>query len=181
MTLSQVHRLLFLGPLLVGNDHCILGRPHKTCQFRDTLTQSSSHHNLALVKVTLFSKLCFSSCSYTWMFELHGGEWCMYRVWHERAVFTFICWKLKVSLSWLKKQILRLYKNDLWHHSLDPCPIFNLQNCDVETWTSSAQTLYSEVRDILCPAVKLLKWNIFAYSYILVLLREKEKMSFQGF
>lgn len=43
--------LPFLVQFLVDTKHCILGRPFKTCCFRDTLTQLSSHHNLVLVKV----------------------------------------------------------------------------------------------------------------------------------
>lgn len=29
----------------------------------------------------------FSSC---WMFELHSAEWCVCRLWHQTAAFTFI-------------------------------------------------------------------------------------------
>ena len=32
-------------------DHCRLGKPHESCSFGDALTQLSSHHNLALVKI----------------------------------------------------------------------------------------------------------------------------------
>ncbi len=43
--------------------------------------------------------------------------------------------------------------------------------------TSSAHTLNglsSEVGDTLCPAVKFVKWKIFAYSYILEFLMMEE-------
>jgi len=51
MTLSPVHYCSFLGPLLIDTDHCRPGTPHKSCSFGDGLTKSSSHHNLALVKL----------------------------------------------------------------------------------------------------------------------------------
>lgn len=47
MTLSLVHCLSSVGPLLVENNSCILGTHYKTCCFGNALTQSSSHHNLA--------------------------------------------------------------------------------------------------------------------------------------
>lgn len=47
ITVSPVHRL----SILVGSNHCRLGAP-KTWSFRDALTQWSSHHNWAQVKVT---------------------------------------------------------------------------------------------------------------------------------
>ncbi|ROL44594.1 hypothetical protein DPX16_18305 [Anabarilius grahami] len=50
MTLSPVYHCSFL--LLIDTDHCRPGTPHKSCSFGDALTSlSSSHHNLALVKV----------------------------------------------------------------------------------------------------------------------------------
>lgn len=48
--------------------------------------------------VPLQSKMCFSSLSYSRMFELRRVEWCMCRVWHSTAVFTPICWKSTFSL-----------------------------------------------------------------------------------
>jgi len=46
-------------------------------------------------------------------------------------------------------------------------PVCNLHKWDV-TWslqcTYTENGLYSEVADILCPVVQLLKWDIFAYS-----------------
>lgn len=45
MTLSPVHRLFFLGPLLEGTKHYIPGTFQKTCFVGQTLTQSSHHHN----------------------------------------------------------------------------------------------------------------------------------------
>ncbi|KAK1880970.1 Sorting nexin-29 [Dissostichus eleginoides] len=68
MTLSQVHQFSFLRPLLVGTDHCRPGTPHKSCSFGDALTQSFSHHNLALVKVahilTLTHFCCFQHINF---------------------------------------------------------------------------------------------------------------------
>ena len=47
----------------------------------------------------------------------------------------------------------------------NPGPVGNLHKYDVETWSTETKIgLFSEVGDILCPAVKLLKWNIFTYS-----------------
>ena len=37
-------------------------------------------------KLPLHSKLCFFSCVFNWMFELHCTEWC---VWLEQNVFPF--------------------------------------------------------------------------------------------
>ncbi|ROI79356.1 Succinate--hydroxymethylglutarate CoA-transferase [Anabarilius grahami] len=62
MTLSPVHRCSFLGPLLIDTDHCRPGTPHKSCSFGDALTQSSSHHNLALVKLAQILTLAHFSC-----------------------------------------------------------------------------------------------------------------------
>ncbi len=36
----------------IGINHCVLRTSHTTCHFGDTLTQSSHHHYVALVKVT---------------------------------------------------------------------------------------------------------------------------------
>lgn len=44
--------LSFLGPHLVGTNHCIPKTQYKTCNFHYVLTQSSSHHSSALVEVT---------------------------------------------------------------------------------------------------------------------------------
>lgn len=52
MTLLQVNWFSFLGPLLAGTYYCKLGTPHKTCCFGDAFIQPSSHHHLAIVKVT---------------------------------------------------------------------------------------------------------------------------------
>ena len=49
--LLPVHHCSFLGPLLIDTDHCRLGTPHKSCSYEDALTRSSSHHNLALIKL----------------------------------------------------------------------------------------------------------------------------------
>lgn len=35
--------------------------------------------------------------------------------------------------------------------------------------TNTEDGLFSEAEDILCPAVSLLKWTTFAYSYIYIL------------
>lgn len=57
MTLSSVHCLSLLGPLLVCTNRYIPGTSHKTCHFGDALTQSSSHHNLSITlwRLTIFS------------------------------------------------------------------------------------------------------------------------------
>lgn len=34
--------------------------------------------------------MCFPSHFCSCMFELHSAEWCMCKVWHKKAVFTFI-------------------------------------------------------------------------------------------
>ncbi|KAF7653380.1 hypothetical protein LDENG_00083740 [Lucifuga dentata] len=62
MTLLPVHWLSFLGPLLVGTDCCIPGTPHKTCHFGDALTQSSSHHRLAIVRAAQILMFAHFSC-----------------------------------------------------------------------------------------------------------------------
>ena len=62
-----------------------------------------------ILKDSLHSKMCFSSCFYSWMFELLCAEWCICRVWHYKAVFTFICWKWKVSLCSLKIWVYNVY------------------------------------------------------------------------
>ena len=51
MTLSPVQHCSILGPLLIDTDHCRPGTPHKSCSSGDALAQSSSNHNLALVKL----------------------------------------------------------------------------------------------------------------------------------
>ena len=43
MTQSPVHWFSFLGPLMIGTDHCKPGTPHKSSSFGDALTQLSSH------------------------------------------------------------------------------------------------------------------------------------------
>ena len=50
-------------------------------------------------------------------------------------------------------------------------PIFSINKCDVETWSflcwDTENGLFSEGREILCPAVKLMKWKkicMFIYS-----------------
>ncbi|XP_060774901.1 uncharacterized protein LOC132884883 isoform X4 [Neoarius graeffei] len=45
-----------------STDQCILGTSHKMCYFGDARTQSSSHHSLALVKVTQILTLAHFSC-----------------------------------------------------------------------------------------------------------------------
>ncbi len=69
------------------------------------------------------------------MFELHCAEWCMCRVWHSKAVFTFIFWRGKVSLcspeiSYLDR---RTHEQDFvtshLHHN---CMQLTLHKCDVE-------------------------------------------------
>ncbi|ROI16091.1 hypothetical protein DPX16_7144 [Anabarilius grahami] len=62
MTLSPVHHCSFLGPLLIDTDHCRPGTPHKSCSLGDALTQSSSHHNLVLVKLAQILTLAHFSC-----------------------------------------------------------------------------------------------------------------------
>ena len=61
MTLSLVHHCSFLGPLLIGTDHCRQGTPLKSYSFGDALTQWCRHHILTLVKqgqhVHLLSKI----------------------------------------------------------------------------------------------------------------------------
>lgn len=57
--LLPVHPLSFLGPLLVGTNHCILGPPHHTCCFGDSVSQSNSYHKLALVKVVQILMLVY--------------------------------------------------------------------------------------------------------------------------
>lgn len=42
---TAVFQCYFLGTLLIDTDHCIPGKPHKSCSFGEALTQSSSHHN----------------------------------------------------------------------------------------------------------------------------------------
>lgn len=52
--LSSVQWLSFLGPLLVGSNHCTLGTPHKNCHFT----------NCHLIKVAQILVLVhFSACS----------------------------------------------------------------------------------------------------------------------
>lgn len=50
MTLSLVHCVSFLGPLLLGPNNCTRGTLHKTCCFGDAQTESSRHYNLTHVK-----------------------------------------------------------------------------------------------------------------------------------
>ena len=45
---NPVRRCSVLGSLLIDTDHCRPGTPHKSCSSGDALTQSSSHHILAL-------------------------------------------------------------------------------------------------------------------------------------
>ena len=69
MTLSPDHYCSFLGPLLIDTDHCRLGTSHKSCSFGDILTWSSSHHNVALVKLASILTLTHFSCIYHINFE----------------------------------------------------------------------------------------------------------------
>lgn len=39
------------------------------------------------------NKIDMSYCNVTWMFDFHCAEWCMSRVWRQKAVFIFICWQ----------------------------------------------------------------------------------------
>lgn len=52
MTPLPVQWLSVLRPLLVDSNHYIPRHPHKTGWFRDAQAQSSSHHSLAIVKVS---------------------------------------------------------------------------------------------------------------------------------
>lgn len=54
--LSLVYHCPFLGPQLIDSDHCRQGTPHKSCSFGDGVTQTPSHHNLALFKLVKFVK-----------------------------------------------------------------------------------------------------------------------------
>lgn len=50
---------LFLGQLLINTDHWSLWTPHESCNFRDVMTQSSSHHSesnsLKSIRLPIFS------------------------------------------------------------------------------------------------------------------------------
>ena len=59
-------------------------------------------HRFVHLKVPLHLKRCFSSYSYRLMFKLLYTEWFTCRVWRLKTVFTFICWKWKVSPLSLK-------------------------------------------------------------------------------
>lgn len=51
-----------------------------------------------------------SSCSYNRTVELHCVEWCMCKVWHQRAAVTFICWKVLFSVClWFQETGLRAW------------------------------------------------------------------------
>lgn len=52
MTPMPVHHLSYLATFLVCTNKCIPGTPHMSCLFGDALTQSSTNHYLALVRVT---------------------------------------------------------------------------------------------------------------------------------
>lgn len=54
--------LSFLGPPFVGTDYCVSGTSYKACRVADALTQTSSHHNLALVRIGLIFMLEDFSC-----------------------------------------------------------------------------------------------------------------------
>ncbi len=53
------------------------------------------------LKSPLHSKMCFSYCSFTCMFELHCAEWCTVCAQFDtgKAVFTITSWRRKVCLS----------------------------------------------------------------------------------
>lgn len=59
------------------------------------------------------------------------------RVWHQRAVSTFIAETVNfVWAHWKPDLKRRAYELDLWHRKIiwmDPGPICKLYNCDVET------------------------------------------------
>lgn len=48
----------------------------------------------SISKVLLHSKMCFVHCYFTWIFDLHGAEWCMSLM----AVFTFVSRRIFVLL-----------------------------------------------------------------------------------
>ena len=66
-------------------------------------------------KLPLHSKLCFFSCVFNWMFELHCTEWCMCKVWHWTDVLTSIFWKMFLSAHSKSHFYGQAYKHDLWH------------------------------------------------------------------
>ena len=56
-----------------------------------SLTHSTLHnvlvslHSLTIFKVSPLLTNMFCGCYFTWMFDLHCAEWCMSRVWYEKA------------------------------------------------------------------------------------------------
>lgn len=86
---SDVHKRV-LGPMtpspagsltwdhyLVSISHCIPGTSQKACCFGDHLTQSSNHHNLALVKVTPLLILMLANCPHLCIIccLIHPNPW----------------------------------------------------------------------------------------------------------
>lgn len=62
---------------------------------------------------TVLSSELWSSCSSSWMLELHSVEW---RVWHDKAVFTFTaeeCPLPVLSENWIWRD--GAYEDDLGH------------------------------------------------------------------
>lgn len=68
------------------------------------------------IKAPFHSEISFSLCSCSWMFELHCAEWCMCRVWHEKAVIHIH--PVKVEIVLIQNPILKRWacEHDLWHH-----------------------------------------------------------------
>ena len=66
-----------------------------------------------LLKVPLRSKMCFSSCAFSWMFEPLCAEWCMFSLFlHSSAEGgKFLCARIKSEFK------VCTCKHDLWHHS----------------------------------------------------------------
>lgn len=56
---------------------------------------SKSKALLQSFKQQLPKIISFPAC---WMFAFHCSEWCLCRLWHQKAVLAYICWKQKVCL-----------------------------------------------------------------------------------
>lgn len=111
------------------------------------------------LKVPLQAKICFLLVPA--VVYLSCVERCMCRVWHLKAVCTFIRWRWLFSVSTDFKR--RAYENDLWHHKCSswfPC-VSKLEACSLPC-TNTNKRLYREAEDISCEAVELLKWHIIS-------------------
>lgn len=114
--------------IILGLIYCVYDSDGRKCF---SIKEKKSFHSPI---VPLQSKMCFSSLSYSRMFELRRVEWCMCRVWHSTAVFTPICWKSTFSLCSSKICFFFSFFFFRRHHKPIPLRCSACTKCNVEAW-----------------------------------------------